>query len=54
MRGLTIALPKGRLFENSLRLLERAGIVVDDFSIVEEGATTPSSVAGPEADTCPR
>ena len=26
MRGLTIALPKGRLFENSLRLLERAGL----------------------------
>jgi len=37
-----------------IHLLERAGIVVDDFSIVEEGATTPSSVAGPEADTCPR
>lgn len=26
MRGLTIALPKGRLFENSLRLIERAGL----------------------------
>src|SRR6202165_1132703 len=26
MRGITIALPKGRLFDNSLRLLDRAGV----------------------------